>query len=106
MVQSQLEREDADRQMHDAMESTRDKMVGEVISSTLNFLANQRQMLLHESRISKIAAHAGKLRDNRESKESGTRQARQKHLKVVETCFLNTKIPKTCILEVFFKLKL
>jgi len=72
------EAEEAERQMQDAIESTRDKMVGEVISSTLNFLANQRGMLLHEAQLSNLADRAESERIRRESKESGTRQAEKR----------------------------
>jgi len=75
---ARMEAEEAERQMQDAIESTRDKMVGEVISSTLNFLANQRAMLLHEARLSQLASHAERERSQREAKESGTRQAEKR----------------------------
>eukprot|EP00750_Incisomonas_marina_P007997 INCI15140.1.p1 GENE.INCI15140.1~~INCI15140.1.p1 ORF type:complete len:674 (-),score=163.36 INCI15140.1:69-2090(-) len=75
--------EEAARDLEGAVQSAKDKIVGEVVSSTLNMLANHKVNAAVESQADKLAAKAQRERNDREAEESGRRQAeemlRQRH---------------------------
>lgn len=70
-------KEAAEKDVEEVVRSTRDKIVGEVVSSTLNFLANHKKVTDTQNRINELAAKAEKLRRKREAEESGRRQAEE-----------------------------
>lgn len=75
--------EEAARDLEGAVQSAKDKIVGEVVSSTLNMLANHKVNAAVESRVDQLTAKAQRERNDREAEESGRRQAeemlRQRH---------------------------
>ena len=63
--------------MEAAVMSTKDKILGEVVSSTMTFLANHKINSQVEARVDQIAKMAEKERNRREAEESGRRQAEE-----------------------------
>lgn len=65
------------KELESAVQSTKDKIVGEVVSSTLSFLANHKVNSGVEARINEVAKRAQQERNRREAEESGRRQAEE-----------------------------
>lgn len=67
----------AAKDVEEVVRSTREKIVGEVMSSTLNFLANHKKNMDTQKAINAMAVKAEELRRKREAQESGRRQAEE-----------------------------
>jgi len=70
-------RKAAAKDVEEVVRSTREKIVGEVMSSTLNFLANHKKNMDTQNAINAMAWKAEELRRKREAEESGRRQAEE-----------------------------